>query len=109
MEITQIKNSKTLEEVLQKQEMILFKHSTRCPVSSNARYEFEKFAKQEDITIELFMIDVIANRDVSQEFAGKTGIRHESPQVCYLKNGKVIVHESHMRITYDRLNEIVNK
>lgn len=107
MKITKITDIGTLEEVLKKPESILFKNSTRCPISSFARKEFEKFAEQKGMNIDLFMIDIIENRDVSKEFAGKTGIKHESPQVCYIKNGTIIWHESHMSITCDNLNEIV--
>ena len=109
MKIKKITDIGTLDEVLKKPESILFKNSTRCPVSSYARKEFEKFAEQKNVKIDLFMIEVVENRDVSMEFAGKTEIKHESPQVCYMKNGNVLWHESHMSITCDRLNELVKK
>ena len=109
MKITKINDIGALAKVLEKPESILFKNSKRCPVSSFARKEFEKFAEQKGINIDLFMIDIIENRDVSTEFAEKTEIKHESPQVCYIKNGTVIWHESHMSITCDNINEIVKK
>jgi len=108
MKITKINDIGALGKVLKKPESILFKNSTRCPISSFARNEFEKFAEQKAINIDLFMIDVIENRDVSREFAEKTGIKHQSPQVCFIKNGTVLWHESHMSITCDNLNEIIN-
>ena len=107
MNIKKIKNLKFLEEVLKKTEMVIFKNSIRCPISRYARNEFEKFAETSGEKIELFMIDVIENNDVSKKFTEKTKIKHESPQVCYIINGKVIWHESHMNIKSEKLHEIV--
>lgn len=107
MNIKMIKNLEFLDEVLKKNEMVIFKNSTRCPISRYARIEFEKFAETSEEKIELFMINVVENNDVSKKFAEKTDIKHESPQVCYIINGKVIWHESHMNIKSEKLHEIV--
>ena len=107
MNIKMIKNLKFLAEVLDKHEMVIFKNRTRCPISRYARIEFEKFAETSGEKIELFMIDVVENNDVSQKFTEKTEIKHESPQVFYIINGKVIWHESHMNIKSEKLHEIV--
>ena len=50
-------------------------------------------------------VDVVAERRLAQAVAARTGIQHESPQVLLLKDGKVVWHENHWRITAARLTE----
>ena len=78
---------------------VLFKHSTRCPISMWAKVEFDTFAASYESEGKLYYLDVITYRDISNEIADKTGVAHQSPQVLVLKNGNVIWHASHWNIT----------
>ncbi len=47
----------------------------------------------------LYSVNVVDSRDVAQQIARDTGVRHESPQVLVLApEGKVLWHASHHSI-----------
>lgn len=77
--------------------LVIFKHSTRCSISRMALHDFEgEFTPNENV--ELAFLDLIANRDISNEIAASLGVTHQSPQVLLVINGKVVHHSSHERI-----------
>jgi len=94
---------KTLEEVdvLSKtQKVLIFKHSTRCSISSTALNRFERNWKNEyNDKIKLFYLDLIANRTLSNQIAEHYKIEHESPQILLISEGKCIYHTSHLDIS----------
>lgn len=86
------------------QSILIFKHSTRCPISSYAFGELKSWINSNPEE-EVFYVDVIQYRSVSNLIALKTGIRHESPQALLILNGKVEAHESYYSITEKLLNK----
>ncbi len=56
--------------------------------------ELEKLAGVAD----LYMIDVLTAREVSNQVAKDWGIQHESPQVLLISQGKVVYSASHTDI-----------
>jgi len=75
--------------------VVVFKHSTACPISAAAYREMEKF--EGDVSL----VVVQTAREVSRELASITGIRHESPQVLVLRDGKAVWNASHFQIKAD--------
>jgi bacillithiol system protein YtxJ len=88
--------------------VMIFKHSTRCSISSSAlnRVERNWNNEQDDIKVKPYFLDLIAYRNVSNEIARKWNIEHQSPQILIIKNGTCIYTETHMGINYE---EIINK
>jgi len=96
----EIQNTGELDALIEKsneQSVILFKHSTTCPISAGVYQEISNA----DADINLIVVQHA--RDVSAAIAEKTGIRHESPQAIVLKNGKVVYHASHYDVTADEV------
>lgn len=87
-------------------EAVLLKHSTTCPISSQAYDEFMKYAEQEGIKPWALVI-VQTARPVSNEIAERFSVKHESPQVLYVKNDSVAWHTSHWNITEKNLKESI--
>lgn len=77
--------------------VLYFKHSPRCIVSSFALRAFTKEWDFNENEIPIFMVDVVAHRNVSQQIAAHYDVRHESPQILLIKNGKCIGNDSHQR------------
>lgn len=89
--------------------VFVYKHSTVCPVSARAADHYHDFA--DDFTdgdtdevvstpLPLFtQVMVIENRDLSNEIESRLGVRHESPQLLLLRDGKVDWHASHFSIS----------
>lgn len=88
--------------------VILFKHSTRCNISSSALNRIErKWDAEEMKEVKPYYLDIIAYRDISQQIEKQFGVQHESPQLLVIKNGKCVFALSHMGITYDALTSFI--
>ena len=85
-----------LYEESTKRYQAIFKHSTRCGISAGVLRQFER---QEDLEeIDFYLLDLLANRDLSDEIAKRSGVWHESPQLIVFKDKKVVAHASHYDI-----------
>lgn len=88
-----------LEEIRSKSSektQVIFKHSTRCAVSSMAKSRLERSSAPEDV--DFYYLDLIAHRKLSSVVAEDFDVWHESPQVLVIKNGKCVYDESHSAI-----------
>src|SRR5690554_982227 len=83
---------------------VFFKHSTRCSISSMALSRFESQWEEND-DFQLYFIDLIAHRDVSNEISEIADIQHQSPQVIVLKNGKEVYNASHNGISAEEIKK----
>lgn len=90
---------KSLLEKSHTKPQVIFKHSTRCSISSTIKTRLEKSATPS--TIDFHYLDLIAYRSLSNKIADELKVHHESPQVLLLKNGECIFDESHLSIYMD--------
>jgi len=74
---------------------IIFKHSTRCGISRMVMSQFENTYNFTEKEADLYYLDLLNFRDVSNEVGVKFQIIHQSPQLLILKNEEVVAHESH--------------
>ncbi len=82
---------------------LIFKHSTRCSISSMAKNRLDRAEQPEGI--DFYYLDLIANRNLSNKVAEVFDVEHESPQVLLIKNGSCVYDESHMGISIDEIAE----
>lgn len=95
------------EQLLKEKEaFFLFKHSVTCPVSAAAFDEYEAFLNEEKTGQTGYYLAVQDSRELSNHIAEMAGIRHESPQVIFFKEGKPKWNESHWKITSHHLASI---
>jgi bacillithiol system protein YtxJ len=85
--------------------VVLFKHSTRCSISTMALNRLKNIPPNTINTIDAYYLDLIAHRDVSNAIAEKLDVYHESPQVLILKNGVCTFDASHTDITVSEILE----
>lgn len=76
--------------------IFIFKHSTRCGVSSMVFKRFEK--QMRDRNQKFYFLNILANRELSNWISDELNIRHESPQLIVLKDEKVIAYDSHYNL-----------
>jgi bacillithiol system protein YtxJ len=91
------------------QTALIFKHSTRCNISSMAKSRLEKawnFAHDE---ITPYYLDLLEYRNISSAVAEKLDVYHESPQVLLIKNGECIYDASHLDISVVELKDILSE
>jgi bacillithiol system protein YtxJ len=91
-----------INSLLRSDLLVLFKHSTACPVSWAAHSQINRF-RLNNPDVPVYILHVIKERPTSLKVAEITGIRHESPQVLVVKNGAVSAAFSHGCITEERL------
>ncbi|MCW3124914.1 MAG: ytxJ [Bacteroidetes bacterium] len=81
----------------------IFKHSTRCSVSSMVKKTLERDWNVDSDKLPVYFLDLIAYRRISNEIADLFDITHESPQLILIKDGKAIYHSSHSEIDFDQM------
>lgn len=78
-----------------KSPVVLFKHSTRCSISSMVLNRMRSGPKNIDVHV----LDIIAHRDLSNEIAQHFDVMHQSPQLLIIHQGKSVFDISHMGIS----------
>ncbi len=90
--------------------VLIFKHSTSCSISAMALNRLERSWKEADMPdAELYFLDLLKHRDLSQQVTKTYGIPHESPQVLLIQHEECVYDTSHMSINYQVLKEQVNQ
>lgn len=74
---------------------VVFKHSTRCGISRMVMNQFIDGYNFTEKDVDLYYLDILNHRDVSNEVGYKFQVIHESPQLLVIKNGVVAAHTSH--------------
>lgn len=77
---------------------MVFKHSTRCSISSAAKHRLEAQLDDLGAELDLHFLDLILHRDVSNAVAARFGVTHQSPQIIVLRNGSAVLDMSHYDI-----------
>ena len=83
--------------------VLLFKHSSTCPISATAYKEMTKLER------DIALVVVQRARDISREIEARTGVRHESPQALVLRNGEAVWTASHWNVTADAVERALNE
>lgn len=97
---------KVIDDSLEKP-VLLFKHSTRCNISAMALNGFTRSWEGTPEEVDIYYLDLLNFRDVSNAIAAETGVMHQSPQVIVLKNKEVVYTATHSGIDARRaLNSI---
>ena len=86
---------------------IIFKHSTRCGTSRMVMNQFTKDYCFNEDDFDLYYLDILNYRDISNETAKAFEVWHESPQLMIIKNGVVVAHASHSAISHLDLKTFV--
>ncbi len=81
--------------IQQENPFAVFKHSTRCSISSMAKNRVER---EWNLDIPIYYLDLLNFRSVSNLIAQLSGVEHASPQLIVFQNGKSIYDASHNAI-----------
>ena len=83
----------------------IFKHSTTCGISAQAKENVEISFKNTDKPFLLYYLDLLKYRSISNEVASKLNVHHQSPQLILVHNGEVAFTTSHHKIKTNILEE----
>ncbi|MBK7883743.1 MAG: bacillithiol system redox-active protein YtxJ [Chitinophagaceae bacterium] len=86
---------------------IIFKHSTRCSISSMAKNRLERAVAPDNI--DFYYLDLLKYRNISNKISDTFNVFHESPQILLIKNGECIYDESHSGIDMADIEQQIKK
>ena len=97
--LTQLNQLEEIIEQSETQPTLIFKHSTRCSISTMVLDRLNRGWKAEDSeNLKPYFLDLLSFRDVSNRVAEQFGVVHESPQVLVISKGKCIYSASQQGI-----------
>ncbi len=105
MEWKVLSEESQLQEIIQRSEtrsQVIFKHSTRCSISSVAKGRLDRASAPPDS--DFYFLDLIRYRNLSNKIAEVFKVHHESPQVLVIYKGECVYDESHMGINIDDIS-----
>ncbi|WP_339658626.1 bacillithiol system redox-active protein YtxJ [uncultured Polaribacter sp.] len=87
--------------------ILIFKHSTRCGISSMVIKRFENLFTEEHQHLKVYYLDLLTYRNISDEVGYAFQIMHQSPQLLVIKNGVAVFDASHYDITTINLTRFI--
>ncbi len=110
--LNELHSIEALQQVIEESKtraVLLFKHSTACPISGRAFRQFQTYLETADPKISYNLIIVQTDRPVSDEATTKLGVKHETPQAILIQDGREIWNASHFDITASSLQSAIQK
>jgi bacillithiol system protein YtxJ len=104
--IEQPTDIEVIKEKSKEKPVVIFKHSTSCSISATALSRFERKWNVE-ANADVFMLNLLQHRDLSNQIANEFGVPHQSPQILVIKNGASIYDESHFGISAEKVEELL--
>src|SRR5690625_3739718 len=112
MDWKEITTTEEWDDILKKstdKDQIILKHSTTCPVSTNALDEYNAYLKENlNENIDYTMVKVRESRPVSNKIEADLGVKHESPQIIYIKDQKKYWSAKHWSVTKYQMKAVIN-
>jgi bacillithiol system protein YtxJ len=106
MKWIQLESLEQLNEIKSSEQFsLIFKHSTRCSISMMARKRFELEWDALPETLNLYFLDLLRFREISNSIADIFNVYHQSPQLLLIKNGECVYETSHGEISAEETAE----
>ena len=114
MSFFQIETPADVQDLLagsDREPVFLLKHSSQCPISAEVYSAFTEFDRQGGANrpCTCALVRVIEERPLSNQIADQLGVDHESPQLLLISGSKVLWHDSHWRLTLEKMNEVAGR
>lgn len=106
-DLTDVNQIAEIDRLSHNESQWIYKHSTRCIISKMALKKIESSSRLSDFRG--YFLDIFRHRNISNKIQDHYQIRHESPQILVIKNGKCIFTESHTSIDPTEIAELLSK
>jgi bacillithiol system protein YtxJ len=109
-----LNNENQIQDILNQSELpeipavLVFKHSTRCSISKMVLNRIESNWSLDDSIIPVYFLDLLNHRGISNRVAEVFQIKHESPQILLIKNGKCTYSATHNEIRIQDINAAIS-
>jgi bacillithiol system protein YtxJ len=91
-----------VEDAVTSRAAVVYKHSARCGSCLAALQEVQRFAEDHP-ELPVYQVDVMAERRLSDAIAERLGVRHASPQVIVVSDGRATWSATHWSVTASAL------
>lgn len=88
--------------------ILIFKHSRSCSISRTSLDRLERNWNLDD-EVKSYFLDLLSYRELSNAIAEKLKVRHESPQVLIVHDGKTLYSQSHFDINFNDIKNQLTK
>lgn len=105
--LTKIEQLEDIKETSKIKTVLIFKHSTRCGISKMVLKQFEQLFTDEHKSLEVYFLDLLAFRNLSDAIAKEFNIQHQSPQIIAVKNEQAVFSAAHYDITQIKLSRFL--
>ncbi|QTE23393.1 bacillithiol system redox-active protein YtxJ [Polaribacter cellanae] len=105
--LTSLEQLETIKKESETESVLIFKHSTRCGISSMVIKQFEKLFSEEHKNLKVYYLDLLNYRDISDEVGYSFQVMHQSPQLIVVRNGVSVYDASHYEITQTDLSRFM--
>jgi len=103
-QLTDLIQIESIDEQSITKSVLIFKHSTRCSISSAALNRIERNWKEEyNDNLDVYYLDLLQYRGLSNFIAEHYKIIHQSPQALIIKGGKCVFYQTHSEINLNDL------
>ena len=82
-------------------------NSTRCGTSIMVKRRFESSYDLDAEEMDLYYLDLLSYREISEALATQYNVMHQSPQLLIIKNNQLITAESHSDVNYLDLKSVI--
>ncbi len=106
-DLTSAEHLQQLIEASEDKPQLIFKHSTRCSISRMVKRRFEK-EWRDDLLADIWMLDLLTYRPVSDGVAELLEVEHQSPQAILIVDGNVAYEAAHSSISAFDMAEILS-
>ena len=83
---------------------VIFKHSTRCSISSTVQNRLNNVSND---SVDAYHLDLITHRNISNTIASTYHVHHESPQILLIQNGACTYTDSQLTIQWADVEELL--
>tara|TARA_B110000093_G_scaffold119512_1_gene127978 strand:+ start:769 stop:1164 length:396 start_codon:yes stop_codon:yes gene_type:complete len=97
--LNSLEQIKTIKELSKSETILVFKHSTRCGISSMVIKRFENLFDSSMNNIKVYYLDLLNFRAISDEVGYSFQVQHQSPQLLIIRNEVAVLNVSHYDIT----------
>ena len=107
-ELTSLDDLNKVIEESRNHAVIIFKHSTACPISARAARRVHEYVEAApENAPPFYLVKVIESRPVSNAVASELRVEHQSPQILLLRDGKAVWNTSHSNIRSEAIDAAI--
>jgi bacillithiol system protein YtxJ len=90
------------------EKVLILKFSPKCAINYVVRSLLEREWNDGEMQMKTYLVDVIANRELSDKIENEFGVTHETPQAIILEKSKPVFSASHGKVIFSELRKYAN-